>query len=69
MANKQSYTIKINERITCDSCKGQGEILSPRSTIKYEDSILVYQCDVCDGKGYSVKERSISIESLKELLN
>ena len=69
MANKQSYTIKINERITCDSCKGQGEILTPRSTIEYEHSILVYECEVCDGKGYSLKERFITIESLKELLN
>ena len=62
--------LKIQRRVECGACKGSGEAIDPNiKSGSTDDYLVVYECDKCDGKGYNMKHKTISLDQFNKLKN
>ena len=59
----------MRQKITCTVCNGTGEMVSDVESISDFGDVYVYVCSRCKGKGYKMKQRSMSLEQFKKLKN
>ena len=56
--------IPVKIKVTCPDCKGAGYNLATNSTPE-----VAYTCERCNGIGTILKNKTIDLETLKEMLN
>ena len=62
--------LKIQRRVECGICKGSGEVIVPSDKFNViDDHLVAYECDECDGKGYDMEHKTISLDQFNKLKN
>ena len=62
--------LDIRRKVKCKPCNGKGEVFSNSDDHAItDDQLFLYVCKKCDGKGYEMKHRTVSLEQFRELKN